>query len=124
MGNPHIVLFVDDVTLVDLPHWGPRLEHHPLFPQRTNVHFVQVTDANHLRMRTWERGSGITLACGTGACAVLVAASLKGLTHREATVELPGGNLDIRWHADGHVTMTGPANYVCKGQYLRPWRSP
>jgi len=120
MGNPHIILFVDDVNAVDLPYWGPRLEHHPLFPQRTNVHFVQVIDRHHLRMRTWERGSGITMACGTGACAVLVAAVLKGLAEREAAVQLPGGTLDIRWQDDGHVMMTGPANYICRGEYMRP----
>ena len=119
MGNPHIILFVDDVSAVDLPYWGPRLEHHSLFSQRTNVHFVQVIDRRHLHMRTWERGSGITMACGTGACAVLVAAVLKGLAEREATVRLPGGDLDIRWQDDGHVMMTGPANYVCRGQFLR-----
>ncbi len=122
MGNPHIAIFVDDVAAVDLAYWGPRLEYHSLFPRRTNVHFVQVLDATNLRMRTWERGSGITLACGTGACAVLVAAHLKDLAGREATVHLPGGSLRIEWHDDGHVYMTGPANYVCTGQFQRSWQ--
>jgi len=121
MGNPHIVIFVDHVAAVDLAYWGPRLEHHSLFPRRTNVHFVQVLDSANLRMRTWERGSGITLACGTGASAVLVAAHLKGLAGREASVQLPGGSLRIEWAADGHVYKTGPANYVCTGEFLRPW---
>lgn len=119
MGNPHIVIFVDDVEAVNLAYWGPRLEHHPLFPRRTNVHFVQVRDSSHLLMRTWERGSGITLACGTGACAVLVAAHLKGLANRAATVHLPGGSLHVEWASDGHVYMTGPANYICEGRFLR-----
>ena len=122
MGNPHMIVFVDNVNQIDLPYWGPRLEHHPLFPRRTNVHFVQVLNPKHLLMRTWERGSGITLACGTGACSVLVAAVLKGLAHREATVQLPGGNLYIQWQPDGRVCMTGPANYICRGEFVAPWR--
>ena len=108
MGNPHAVFFVADVSTVDLAAVGPKLEHHALFPQRTNVEAVQVLSRDHLRMRVWERGAGITLACGTGACATVVAAARRGLAERKATVTLDGGDLDIEWRADGHVIMTGP----------------
>ncbi len=108
MGNPHAVFFVPDVETVDLATVGPKLEHHALFPQRTNVEAVQVLARNHLRMRVWERGAGITLACGTGACATVVAAARRGLADRKATVTLDGGDLEIEWRADGHVIMTGP----------------
>ena len=121
VGNPHIVAFVDDVAPLDLSRIGPPLEHHPLFPRRTNVHWVQVLGPRELRMRTWERGSGITLACGTGACAVLVAAARTGRSERQATLHLPGGDLQIEWAADNHVYMTGPAEYVCDGEFTRPW---
>ena len=108
MGNPHAVFFVADVSTVDIAALGPKLEHHALFPQRTNVEAVQVLSRDHLRMRVWERGAGITLACGTGACATVVAAARRGLTERKATVTLDGGDLEIEWRADGHVIMTGP----------------
>jgi len=108
MGNPHAVFFVRDVSAVDLATVGPKLEHHALFPQRTNVEAVQVLARDHLRMRVWERGAGITLACGTGACATVVAAARRGLAERKATVTLDGGDLKIEWRADGHVIMTGP----------------
>jgi len=121
MGNPHIVTFVDDVAGVALERVGPQFEHHPLFPRRTNVHFVQVLGPSELQMRTWERGSGVTLACGTGACAVLTAAALTGRSGRSATVHLPGGDLQIEWGADNHIYMTGPAAYVCDGEFARPW---
>ena len=108
MGNPHAVFFVPDVGTVDMAAVGPILEHHALFPQRTNVEAVQVLGRTNLRMRVWERGVGVTLACGTGACATLVAAVRRGLTERKATVTVDGGDLEIEWRADGHVIMTGP----------------
>lgn len=120
MGNPHVMIFVDDVDAVDLEQIGPKIEHHALFPRRINVHFVQVIGPAELKMRTWERGSGITLACGTGASAVLVAAHLVGHTGRSALVHLPGGDLQIAWdEATGHVFKTGPATYVCSGEFLK-----
>lgn len=108
MGNPHAVFFVDDVAAIDLDRLGPRIEHHPLFPMRTNVEIVEIRAPDRLRVRVWERGAGITLACGTGACASLVAASRRGLAGRKATILLDGGELEIAWRADGHVIMTGP----------------
>lgn len=108
VGNPHMVFFVEDVSTVDLASLGPELEHHPLFPARTNVEAVQVLGATHLRMRVWERGVGITRACGTGACASLVAAVRRGLTERKAVVSLDGGDLEIEWRPDNHVIMAGP----------------
>ena len=115
MGNPHAVFFVADVKAVDLTVVGPKIEHHPLFPQRTNVEAVQILSRTHLRMRVWERGAGITLACGTGACATLVAAARRGLTDRIATVTVDGGDLLIEWRADGHVIMTGPVAETAQG---------
>jgi diaminopimelate epimerase len=108
MGNPHAVFFVPDAAAIDLATVGPKLEHHALFPQRTNVEAVQILNRSHIRMRVWERGAGITLACGTGACAAVVAAARRGLTERKATVTLDGGDLEIEWRADNHVIMTGP----------------
>lgn len=118
-GNPHCVFFVDDVQKVDLEHIGPRLEHHPLFPARANIEFVSVKSGNCLDMRVWERGSGITLACGTGASASTVAAVLKGYIRKdvEVTVNLPGGPLKVIWKADGHVWQTGPAQEVYAGMF-------
>ncbi|MER3495690.1 MAG: diaminopimelate epimerase [Armatimonadota bacterium] len=116
MGNPHLVIFTDNVAAVDLEHVGPRLETDPLFPARINVHFVQVLSRTELRMRTWERGAGITLACGTGACAVGVAAFLNGLAERESLVHLPGGDLRIDYQESGRVYMTGPARTVFAGE--------
>lgn len=115
VGNPHAVFFVPDASAVDLRTVGPKLEHHPLFPQRTNVEVVQVLSKTHLRMRVWERGAGITLACGTGACASLIAAVRRGLAERKATVTVDGGDLEIEWRADGHVIMTGPVAETCSG---------
>jgi len=113
MGNPHVVIPVDDVEAVDLELYGAALEVHPVFPARTNVHFVQILQPDHLVMRVWERGAGPTLACGTGACATLVAAHRLGLASRTARVDLPGGPLEITWdEASGHVLMTGPAEAV------------
>jgi len=119
MGNPHCVIFVDDVESVALKEIGFAIEHHEAFPQRTNVHFVQVIGPQKLWMRSWERGAGDTLACGTGACAVTVAASLNGLLSgqdRHALVHLPGGDLDIEWASNNHVYMTGPATTVFEGE--------
>lgn len=117
MGNPHLVLVVDDVASIDLAKVGPVLEHHPLFPNRVNVHFVEVVDRGHIRQRTWERGAGITLACGTGACACAVASFLNGLTDRSVDVDLPGGRLHIDYAEDGRVFMTGPATTVYDGEW-------
>lgn len=119
MGNPHIVVFVDDVSAINLEEIGPKLENHELFPMRTNVHFVQVIDKKTLRMRTWERGAGITLACGTGACSVGVSAFLNGKAEREVLIHLPGGDLQIDYRSDGTVFMTGPAETVFEGVWSR-----
>ncbi|MBV6456989.1 MAG: Diaminopimelate epimerase [Fimbriimonadaceae bacterium] len=117
MGNPHLVIFVEDVAQVPLETWGPALEVQPLFRSRTNVHFVQVKDREHLIQRTWERGAGPTLACGTGACACGVAAFLNGLAERDAEVRLPGGYLHVSYKEDGRVFMTGPARTVFTGTW-------
>ena len=118
MGNPHAVIFVDDVSAVPLAQVGPELEHHVLFPQRVNVHFVQVHSPAEVTMRTWERGSGITLACGTGASAVCVAGVLTGRTGRDIVAHLLGGDLRLEWRAqNGHVYMTGPAREVFTGDW-------
>ena len=115
MGNPHIVLFVRDVAAVPLETVGPTVEHAPVFPRRINVHFVQVNARDEVTMRTWERGSGITLACGTGASAVCVAGALTGRTERDIQAHLPGGDLHLRWAPDDHVFLTGPAEEVFTG---------
>jgi diaminopimelate epimerase len=117
MGNPHLVTFVDDIKAIDLPNIGPKLEHYPLFPDRTNVEFAQLTAAGVLRMRVWERGSGITQACGTGACATAVAAMQGGLVERKCEVVMDGGSVFIEWQAEtNRVLMTGPATTVFKGE--------
>lgn len=119
VGNPHAVVFMEDISDFDIERIGPEFERHAMFPGRTNTEFVQVIDRQTLKMRVWERGSGETKACGTGACAVLVAAVLGGLAEREATVILPGGELKIKWDgANGHVYMTGPAEFVFEGTLL------
>ncbi len=116
MGNPHLVIFVDDITQIDLPAIGPELESHPLFPGRVNVEFAQIINNHQIRMRVWERGSGITLACGTGACATAVAAISAGKTDRKTDVIMDGGTLTIEWQEDtNHVMMTGPATTVYNG---------
>jgi diaminopimelate epimerase len=116
MGNPHFVIFVDDVYAVNLPEVGPLLEHHPLFPGRTNVEFVQILNPGKVRMRVWERGSGVTMACGTGACATAVACITHGKTGRQPKVVMDGGALTIRWdEASGKVFMTGDAVRVFDG---------
>ena len=117
MGNPHLVIFVDDIKKVNLPTVGPKLESHPLFPERVNVEFVEVLPDGSLRMRVWERGSGITMACGTGACATAVAAVLNYKAGRHSLVRMDGGELHIHWNEkDGHVYMTGPAVKVFDGE--------
>ncbi len=108
MGNPHCVILVEDADAVDIAALGPRIEHHPLFPARTNVEVMSVRDRSAIRMRVWERGAGITPACGSGACAAAVAAMRRGLTERSVHVALDGGILDITWRGDDHVIMTGP----------------
>jgi diaminopimelate epimerase len=108
MGNPHAVFFVDDADAFDLAQVGPKLEHDPLFPERANITLAQVVSRTGIRARVWERGVGITAACGSAACATLVAAARRGLTERRGTVRLTGGALQIEWRGDGHVLMTGP----------------
>jgi diaminopimelate epimerase len=116
MGNPHCVVFVDDVAGLPLETLGPRFERHPFFPRRVNTEFVRVDDRERLTMRVWERGAGETMACGTGACAVAVAAARTGRSARRVTVTLPGGPLEIDWRADDRVLMTGDAVFVFDGQ--------
>lgn len=111
MGNPHVVFFVPDAEAAPVTQVGPLIEHHMLFPERANVGFAQIKARDRIRLRVWERGAGLTKACGTGACAALVAASRRNLTGREATLELDGGDLHIAWReSDGHVLMTGPVS--------------
>lgn len=120
MGNPHVVLYCDDVSKVPLEQVGPIIEHHKVFPRRINVHFAHVHAGGdgEVTMRTWERGSGITMACGTGACAVAVAGVLTGRTARKLLAHLPGGDLHLEWReADNHVYMTGPATEVFTGEW-------
>ena len=109
MGNPHAVFFVPDVAAIDIEALGPKLEHDPIFPERANIGIAQVIGPDHLRLRVWERGAGLTQACGSGACAAAVAAIRRGLTGRTVTLDLDGGAIEITWRdADGHVLMTGP----------------
>jgi diaminopimelate epimerase len=119
MGNPHAVLYVDDVDAAPVATLGPRIESHPAFPNRVNVEFVQILSRERVRQRTWERGTGETLACGSGACAVVVASVLRGVTDRAVTVELRGGDLSVAWPEDGaSVLMTGPAAEVFRGRVI------
>jgi diaminopimelate epimerase len=121
MGNPHAVFFRDDLATIDLEKFGSVIENHSIFPQRTNVHFVQVDRPAEFTMLTWERGSGVTLACGTGACACCVAAVLTGRGKRVCTAHLPGGDLDLNWcEEDNCVYMTGPAVEVFEGFFEWP----
>lgn len=116
MGNPHLVVFTDDVMGIELEKIGPVIEKHEIFPEGTNVEFAEKLEDGSLRMRVWERGSGITMACGTGACATAVAACKTGLCKDGAVIRMDGGELKIRWDAeDGHVYMTGPAEFVFEG---------
>ncbi len=114
MGNPHCSFFVDDAEAIPMETFGPRYEHHPLFPERTNVQVVSVIGPDHLRMRVWERGAGLTLASGSSSCAVGVAAHRRGLTGRRVQIELDGGTIHVDWRDDG-VWMTGPTTHVCNG---------
>jgi diaminopimelate epimerase len=119
IGNPHAVVFVDDVTQVPVETLGPKIEKHPCFPEWTNVEFIKVIAEQEIDFRVWERGSGVTHACGTGACAAVVAAVLKDKVKKDTivTVHLLGGDLHIVWKKDDHVWMTGPAEYICEGLY-------
>lgn len=117
VGNPHAVFFVDDADAIDLERSGPMLEHHPLFPERANISVAQVLSPTHLKLRTWERGVGLTRACGTAACAATVAAIRRRKTEREITVSLPGGDLTVEWReADNHIYMTGPVMLDYEGE--------
>ena len=119
MGNPHCVIFVRDPDYVDLEQIGPLLENNAIFPQRANVEFVQVVSRDHLRMRVWERGAGETLACGTGACASIVAAVMTGRADRHVVMDLLGGSLTLDWSPDdGHVYQEGTAQFVFDGEWL------
>ena len=117
MGNPHFVTFVDDIDTIDIAHYGKILERDKAFPQRCNIEFAQVTDTDAIRTRVWERGSGITMACGTGACATAVAAALTKRTGRKSSIVMDGGTLEIEYsEADDHVYMTGPAAFAFEGE--------
>lgn len=116
MGNPHCVIFQKDVDRFPVKEVGPGIEHDPLFPAKVNVEFVEVLNRQEVKMRVWERGAGLTMACGTGACATAVACVKNGLTDRHVIVHLPGGDLEIEWAEDHHVYMTGPAAYVFTGE--------
>jgi diaminopimelate epimerase len=121
MGNPHAVFFVDSLDAIDLKDVGPQIERHPIFPNRVNVHFATVQSRSEATMKTWERGTGITQACGTGACAVLVAGVLEGRLDRAARLHLPGGDLEIEWPNDSaSVFKTGPAEEVFSGEWPMP----
>ncbi|MGI9404441.1 MAG: diaminopimelate epimerase [Hyphomicrobium sp.] len=115
VGNPHAIFWVDDVQAHDLGRFGPLLENHPLFPERANISLAQITSRSGLKLRTWERGAGLTKACGTAACAAAVSAARKRFTDRKVTVELPGGPLAIEWTNDNRVLMTGPAEFEFEG---------
>lgn len=118
MGNPHAVTFVDDIKNFKVSEYGPILENSSIFPEKANIEFVEVLDKNNIKMRVWERGSGETLACGTGACSSVVASSLNGYTDKKVSVQLLGGNLEIEWKPNNHVYMTGPAVTVFKGEWI------
>ncbi len=116
MGNPHAVIFIDKVEDFPVGYYGPKIENHPIFPKRTNVEFIEVINPSEIKMRVWERGSGETMACGTGASASTVAAIIKGLIGRNVIVHLAGGDLNIAWSENNHVYMTGPAEEVFNGE--------
>ena len=120
MGNPHCTFFVEDAEAIDLGAFGPRFEHHPLYPQRTNVQVASLIGPDHLRMRVWERGVGVTLSSGSSSCATAVAAARRGLTGRKVTLELDGGTLQIDWRDDG-VWMTGATAHVFDGSFGAAW---
>lgn len=119
MGNPHCVFFVDDIDQIDVHKIGSGFEYNSIFPERSNIEFVEVVSREYVKMRVWERGAGITLACGSGACATAVAAVRRGLTERKITVSMDGGDLTLEWReSDNHVYMTGPVTYVFRGVWL------
>ena len=121
MGNPHFVIFVDDISEIDVARYGKILEYDPLFPERCNIEFAEVLPSGAIRTRVWERGSGITMACGTGACATAVAAAITGRASRESDIVMDGGPLHIEWSEhDGHVYMTGPAAFSFEGEVALP----
>lgn len=121
MGNPHFVTFVNDIDTIDIARYGSEMEHDAAFPQRCNIEFAQVMPDGTIRTRVWERGSGITMACGTGACATAVAAQITGRAQNKSTIKMDGGTLLIEWNADdGHVYMTGPAEFVFDGEIALP----
>ena len=121
MGNPHFVTFVDAIAPIDIARYGSEMEHDAAFPQRCNIEFAQVMPDGTIRTRVWERGSGITMACGTGACATAVAAQITGRAQNKSTIKMDGGTLLIEWNADdGHVYMTGPAEFVFDGEIALP----
>ena len=121
MGNPHFVIFVDDINEIDVARYGKILEYDPLFPERCNIEFAEVLPSGAIRTRVWERGSGITMACGTGACATAVAAAITGRASRESDIVMDGGTLHIKWSEDdGHVYMTGPAAFAFEGEVALP----
>lgn len=120
MGNPHGVIFADDLGRVDISKYGPEIECHQAFPERINVHFVKIHNHNEVTMKTWERGSGITMACGTGASAVCVAGVLNKMTGRKVLAHLPGGDLELEWAEDNNVYMAGPATEVFHGEWTFP----
>lgn len=122
VGNPHAIFWVSDVEAYDLGRFGPLLENHPIFPERANIELAQVLAPDRIKVRVWERGAGLTLACGTGACAVAVAAARKGLANRQVTIELPGGPLEIDWReSDNHILMTGPWTLDGEGVLPEEW---
>lgn len=120
VGNPHAIFWVDDTAAIDLGRYGPELEHHPIFPERANISAAQVVSADHILLRVWERGAGLTRACGSAACATAVAGARLGLTGRRVTITLPGGDLVIDWReSDDHILMTGPAEFEFEGRLTR-----
>ena len=121
MGNPHYVIFVDDISTVDVAALGSKLEYHPAFPERCNIEFAQILNRDEIRTRVWERGSGITMACGTGACATAVAAASLNLASRKSSIIMDGGTLQIHWdEVTDHVMMSGPAEFVFDGKIKLP----
>ena len=118
MGNPHYVIFVDDINSIDVAEEGRQLEFHEAFPQRCNIEFAQLTAPGVIRTRVWERGSGITMACGTGACATAVAAAQTGRCGRKSSIVMDGGQLDVEWRSDNHVLLSGPAEFVFEGEVV------
>ncbi len=116
VGNPHVIFFVDALDSIDMEALGPTIEHDPLFPDRINVNVAEILSRGHIRLKVWERGAGLTQACGTGACATAIAAMQRGLTDRQVTVSLPGGDLQIEWRDDDHIIMTGPATTAFTGE--------